>query len=84
MSSTTSASNPAKRDTMYRREVAQRAALYYRLGHTAADAKARLCAYAAWDFEATAGGRPKVLTDEAIAEIVEKTYARRPASSYSV
>lgn len=83
MSSTATTSDPANRDAMYRREVAQRAGMYYRLGYTAAAATARLRANAAWDFEATAGGRPKALSDEAIAEIVEKTYARRPASGYS-
>ena len=68
------------RHAMYRREVAQRAALFYRLGYAPAAATARLCANAAWDFEASKGGRPTALSDAAIADIVKETYARRPAT----
>jgi hypothetical protein len=41
---------------MIRRELAERAALYRRLGFSAARAKARLRANVAWDFEIGGGG----------------------------
>lgn len=66
----------SQRLAMYRREVADRAAIFYRLGFSEAAATARLAANAGWDFETT--GRPKELNDKAIAKIVAATYARRP------
>lgn len=67
---------------MYRAELAERAALLQRLGHSAEHATARLRANLAWDFEGMgtgAGGRPEGLGDEAIAEIVRLAYARQRA-----
>lgn len=64
---------------MYRSEVAQRAALLYRLGYTVDQATARLQANVDWDFEIGAGPRPKGLDAHAIAEIVATTFARRPS-----
>jgi hypothetical protein len=57
-------------------ELANRAALFYRLGFSEAAATERLRARVAWEFDRT---RPKGLTDDAIAKIVSDTYARRPA-----
>jgi hypothetical protein len=66
-------------------ELAHRAALFYRLGFSEADATERLKARIAWEFEPTAktGGhhaRPAGLTDDAVAKIVRDTYARRPGA----
>jgi hypothetical protein len=47
----------AKREAMYRSELADRAALLHRLGHSRARVKARLAANIGWDFEA-AGSNP--------------------------
>lgn len=72
---------PARNDGAERRaqvaatELASRAAMFYRLGFTEADATARLIARADWEHE---GGRPASLSDQAIAKIVADTYARRP------
>jgi hypothetical protein len=46
----------AKREAMYRGELADRAALLHRLGHGKAAVRARLAANIAWDVEA--GGSP--------------------------
>lgn len=66
-----------RRVAMYRKELAQRAAMYYRLGYSAENATRRLQANVAWDFEV--GGRPESLSDAEIGSIVESTFARRPA-----
>jgi hypothetical protein len=42
----------AKREAMYRGELADRAALLHRLGHAKAAVRARLAANIGWDFEA--------------------------------
>lgn len=63
---------------MYKRELAQRAGLFYRLGYPPSRAISRLIANADWDFEIGCGGRPGELSDDAIAEIVKATYLRRP------
>jgi acyl-CoA reductase-like NAD-dependent aldehyde dehydrogenase len=42
---------PERRREMYRREVAERAALLMRLGHKAAAVKTRLARTVAWDFD---------------------------------
>ena len=55
-----------------REELAHRAALFYRLGYSAADATARLRASAAMEHEHTQ------LTDEQVGKIVTDTYARKP------
>ena len=62
---------------MYRRELAERAAMLYRLGHSLDAAVARLAANVAWDFEATG----EALSDEDIRKLVADTYARRPSHS---
>ena len=64
---------------MYRREIAERAGIFYRLGYSAEQATARLRANADWDFEIGTGERPKELNGDAISKIVAATYARRPA-----
>ena len=69
---------PSNRVAMYKRELAQRAGLFYRLGYPPSRAIARLIANAEWDFEVGTGGRPTELSDEAISEIVKATYLRRP------
>lgn len=63
---------------MYKRELAQRAGLFYRLGYPPSQAIARLRANTEWDFEIGCGGRPAALSDDVIAEIVKTTYLRRP------
>lgn len=63
---------------MYKRELEQRAGLFYRLGYPPSRAIVRLCANAEWDFELGCGGRPAGLSDEAIADLVKTTYLRRP------
>lgn len=63
---------------MYKRELAQRAGLFYRLGYPPSQAIARLIANAEWDFELGCGGRPDELSDDVIADIVKTTYLRRP------
>lgn len=68
-----------RRIDMYRREVTERAALLHRLGYSAEQAAARICANAAWDFEVGAGPRPEALGDAAVTEMVRHVYARRPA-----
>jgi hypothetical protein len=62
---------------MYRREVAERAAIFYRLGYTQEQATARLQGNADWDFETAA--RPRELDADSIGQIVATTFARRPA-----
>lgn len=64
---------------MYKKELADRAGLFYRLGYPPSRAAARLKANVAWDFEIGAGVRPRELDDDAIEEIVKSTYLRRPA-----
>lgn len=45
----------AKREAMYRGELAERAALLHRLGHGKAAVRARLAANLGWDFDGAAG-----------------------------
>jgi len=66
---------PERRAQVAAAELASRAAMFYRLGFSEADATARLVARAAWEHE---GRRPEALSDRAIAKIVADTYARRP------
>jgi hypothetical protein len=72
-----------RRLAMIRREIAQRAALFYRLGYASYDTAQRLAAYVAWEFDPPgrdgAHSRPADLDDDGIAEIVASTYARRPS-----
>ena len=75
MKPTRARSGDERRLAMYRTELAERAALLQRLGHSAEQATARLRANVAWDFDVEA--RPESLGDEAIAEIVRLAYARR-------
>ena len=56
-------------------EIAQRAALLYRLGFTATAATGRLRARVDWEYGAT---RHPTLSDDAVAKIVRDTFARRP------
>lgn len=67
------------RTEMYRRELGDRAALFYRLGYPIEHAIARLQANAEWDFEIGAA-RPGALDADAVAEIARAIYARRPGS----
>jgi len=60
-------------------ELAQRAALLYRLGFTAAAATERLRARVAWE---EGDKRHPSLSDEAVGKIVHDTYARRPGSGH--
>lgn len=70
---------PKQRIAMYRREVEERAGIFYRLGYTVEQACARLQANANWDFEIGTGERPEDLDGDAISKIVAATYARRPS-----
>jgi hypothetical protein len=74
------ADGAARRDEVAAAELAQRAALLYRLGFTKADATQRLVARVAWEYEPSAGAhkRPASLSEQGIAKIVSDTYARRP------
>ncbi len=71
---------PAGRDAMYRREIEDRAALLYRLGYPKAEARSRLAANVAWDFEVGAGEPP---TSQQIDEAIEAIYHRGGRSSGS-
>lgn len=64
---------------MYRRELAERAGLYSRLGYPPSRAISRLQANVQWDFELETEPRPKGLSDDDIADIVKSTYLRRPS-----
>ena len=72
----------ARRDEAAAAELAARAGLLYRLGFTVAAATSRLVARVAWEYEPpsnhAAYRRPDSLSDQAIAKIVNDTYARRP------
>lgn len=72
-------SQPARRLLMYRRELVQRAGMFYRLGYPPSRAIARLVANVEWDFELDTLGRPSELSDDVIEEIVKTAYLRRPA-----
>lgn len=61
-----------RREAMYRVELEERAALLARLGRGRAEARARLLANLAWDFER--GGSP--LTPAHVDAIVERVYER--------
>ncbi len=62
---------------MYRKEMADRAGLYSRLGYPPSKAIARLTANLRWDFDFSDDARPAGLADEDVADIVEATYLRR-------
>lgn len=64
---------------MYRKELADRAGLYSRLGYPPSKAIARLTANLKWDFDFDDGARPAGLADEDVADIVKATYLRRPS-----
>jgi len=73
----------ARRAGVARAELAARAGLFYRLGFTEAEACARLVARTAWEFDPASPGsgahcRPEGLSEQAIANVVAETYARRP------
>ncbi|MFN0252590.1 MAG: hypothetical protein ACKV2T_37285 [Kofleriaceae bacterium] len=62
-------------------ELADRAALFYRLGFSEQAATRRLVASIAWEFDQPSTGahtRPVALSDAAIGKIVSDTYARKP------
>ncbi len=61
-----------KRHAMYRQELEDHAALLFRLGHTAKQAKARLHANVKWDFEMS--GKAKHGGD--VDRIVDAVYRR--------
>jgi hypothetical protein len=66
----------SKRATVAALELADRAALLYRLGFSEQDATKRLVERIAWEHEGPA--RPASLSDAAIGKIVSDTYARKP------
>jgi hypothetical protein len=68
-----------RRVEMYRRELSQRAGMFYRLGYPPSRAIKRLIANVTWDFEIGTGGRPPELSDSHITEIVKAAYLRRPS-----
>lgn len=71
----------ANRANVAAREVADRAALLFRLGFSEKDATKRLVAHIAWEFDQPSTGahqRPATLSDAAIGKIVSDTYARKP------
>jgi hypothetical protein len=76
---------PAAKDGGERRaqaacaELAQRAALLYRLGFSVAAATERLRARVAWE---EGDQRHPSLSDESVGKIVHDTYARRPGSGH--
>jgi hypothetical protein len=60
-------------------EIADRAALFFRLGFTEQAATKRLVARIAWEFDQPGtSSRPAALSDAAIGKIVSETYARKP------
>jgi hypothetical protein len=65
-----------------RSELASRAGVLYRLGFSQAATSQRLAAAVAWEYDTgsphSALRRPDALSDQAIAQIVSETYARRP------
>jgi hypothetical protein len=72
------AGDSESRLAMYRKELAERAGLFYRLGYPPSRAIARLKANVAWDFELGTGGLPEGLSEKEIGNIVKSTYLRRP------
>lgn len=64
---------------MIRGEIEARAAMFYRLGYSAAAAADRIRTNLKWDFEATPKRRPKSLTDAVVDKLVLETFARRPS-----
>ena len=66
-----------------KRELRDRAALFFRLGYSEADATARLVAAVAWEHDSTSSAhkRPDALSDAAIGELVKETYKRRPSGT---
>jgi acyl-CoA reductase-like NAD-dependent aldehyde dehydrogenase len=65
----------ARRETMYRTEMEERAALLQRLGHPRESARARLAANLAWDFER--GDSP--IAPAQIDAILDRVYGGAPA-----
>ncbi len=62
---------PRGRSAMYRRELEERAALLYRLGFPKRQARARLAANVAWDFEVGGGGSaPPVKEIDAVVDAI--------------
>lgn len=72
----------ARRASVSTAELAHRAALFFRLGFSEAQATERLVARVAWEFDPPSKSgfhrRPDALSDQAIAQIVKDTYARKP------
>jgi hypothetical protein len=72
----------ARRARVTAAELAHRAALFYRLGFSAEAATRRLVDRVAWEFDPPSREgphrRPDALSDQAVAKIVQDTYARRP------
>lgn len=72
----------ARRALVAAAELSDRAAMFFRLGFSAQAATERLVQRVAWEFDpASRQGphrRPDGLSDQAIAKIVQDTYARRP------
>lgn len=66
---------PAGYTTAASAELRDRAALFSRLGFTAADASRRLQARVAWEHELTR--RPAALDDAAISALVDEVYKRQ-------
>ena len=69
---------PAKRQAMARAELAERAALLHRLGHSRAQVKARLEAHVRWEAEQP-GGAPSAAADVAAALDREFGTSAQPA-----
>jgi len=62
----------ARAHEMSRREIAERAGILMRLGHSQADVTARLKQYVAWEFELH--GKPAVAAE--VDDLVAQVYAR--------
>lgn len=61
---------------MYRGEIADRAAMLRRLGHSQPSVVARLRANLDWDFEQSGGTRPKGLDDKSLKALVKAAFER--------
>ena len=67
---------PAKREAMYRGELAERAALLHRLGHAKDAVRARLGANVGWDFD----GAPGAIAGAELDAIVEREFGTSRAT----
>ena len=67
-------SSAAAREEVYRQELKERAALLYRLGFSGAQAKERLAARVAWDYEVGSAKAPVNAAE--VATLVDQVYAR--------